>query len=188
MRLSSSLSLVACMTAFLSLLTPVFFDTQGYAQTWIDIQESPPLWIFVVVTFIVAAHDIKWFEGMKFIRKSDFRPFRLLLVIIGFLMAYAMELSVNVRLTPYIFWQQSLFFQLPFSSTVMLQYNILYYGFQKAIVETVIFRASIGYHLIRLCRLILVFVFVFTILERSPRKSRITTEQVYRDYLEKSQP
>lgn len=188
MRLSSSLSLVACLTAFLSLLTPVFFDTEGYALTWIDIQESPPLWIFIIATFIVAAHDIKWFEGMKFIRKSDFRLFRLLLVLIAFLMAFAMELSVNVRLTPYIFWQQSLFFQLPYRSTVMLQYNILYYGFQKAIVETVIFRASIGYHLIRLCRLILIFVFIFTILEKSPRKSRITTEQVYRDYLEKSPP
>ncbi|MHA1447726.1 MAG: hypothetical protein ACTSSN_13615, partial [Candidatus Heimdallarchaeaceae archaeon] len=73
MRLSSSLSLVASLTAFLSLLTPVFFDTEGYALTWIDIQESPPLWIFVIATFIVASHDIKWFEGMKFIRKSDFR-------------------------------------------------------------------------------------------------------------------
>ncbi len=188
MRLSSSLSLVASLTAFLSLLTPVFFDKQGYALTWIDIQESPPLWIFVIATFLVASHDIKWFEGMKFIRKSDFRSFRLVLVLIGFLMAFAMELSVNVRLTPYIFWQQSLFFQLPYRSTVMLQYNILYYSFQKAIVETVIFRASIGYHLIRLCRLILIFVFIFTILEKSPRKSRIQTEQVYRDYLEKSQP
>jgi len=187
MRLSSSLSLIACVTGFLSLLTPVFFDTEGYALTWIDIQESPPLWIYIIVTFIVAAHDVKWFEGMKFIRTSDFRAFRVLLIFIAILMAFAMELAVNVRLTPYIFWQQSLFFKLPYRSTIMLQYNILYYSFQKAIIETVIFRASIGYHLIRLCRLILVFTFLITFFEKSPRKSRIKIEEIYKNYLEESQ-
>ncbi len=182
------MSLVACITGFLSLVTPVFFDTEGYALTWIDIQESPPLWIYVIVTFIVAMHDIKWFDGIKFIRKSDFRAFRLVLIFIAILMAFAMELAVNVRLTPYIFWEQSLFFRLPYRSTVMLQYDVLYYSFQKAIVETVIFRASIGYHLIRLCRLVLIFTFLFTIFEKSPRKTRIAIDEVYQNYLEKSQP
>ena len=187
MRLSSSMSLLACITGFLSLMTPVFYDTEGYALTWIDIQESPPLWIYVVVTFIVAAHDIKWFEGLKFIRKSDLRLFRLFLIFVAILMAFAMELAVNVRLTPHMFWEQTLFFKLPYRSSVMVQYDILYYSFQKAIIETVIFRASIGYHLMRLCRLILIFTFLFAILEKSPRKSRIRTEKIYRDYIEKTQ-
>ena len=68
MRLSSSLALLVFGIAFLSLLTPVMYDGEGYALNWIDLHESPPLWILLASILLVALHDMSLFYGIKFIR------------------------------------------------------------------------------------------------------------------------
>ncbi len=207
MRISSSLSLLACTIGFLTLLIPVLYDNQGFALTWMDIQETPPLWIFIFTTLIIAAHDIKWVDGIKFIRKSDVRLFRIVLIAIAIVMAYAMELSVNVKLTNDTFWQSAIYFDVPNETNVLLEYSVLYYDmkivrvfditFNTELVYSVfsptnhvlIFKnfAGLGYHLMRACRLILIFALISSFLERSLRISQIL-QKVDRSLFEKSKP
>ncbi|MCG3221280.1 MAG: hypothetical protein H7641_07865 [Candidatus Heimdallarchaeota archaeon] len=154
MRLSSSLSLLACILGFLSLLLPVAISGTDYVLTWIDLHESPPLWFYVVATFWVAAQDIGFLDGLAFIRKTDYRIFRALLIAVAIAMSYSLELSVNVNISADTYWYQSLLFQVP----------------SNAFIED---RIRIGYHVIRLCRLILIFGFLEALLERNPRKTRL---------------
>ncbi|MHA1198430.1 MAG: hypothetical protein ACTSQF_03665 [Candidatus Heimdallarchaeaceae archaeon] len=207
MRVSSSLSLLACLIGFLTLLIPVLYSTGGYALTWMDIQETPPLWIFMAATLIVAAHDISWLEGIKFVRKSDIRVFRIILIAIAIGMAYAMELSVNVRLTYQTFWQSALYFDIPNETNVLMEYSILYYNMQIVQVTDITFKstlvssvfsptshifvfqsfAGLGYHLMRACRVILIFAFISAFLERSLRISRVI-QNIDVDQLKKTKP
>ena len=167
MRISSSLALLTFTISFLSVLMPTSMvcptpvnsieecPEVSYAITWIDLHESPPLWILLATTLIVAMHDMKWFEGIKFIRRSDNRVFRAFLILIAIGMTFAMELSVNVALTANTefrgtYWDQSILFKMP---DVYLISNFV----------------KIAYYLIRLCRLILVFTFFVAILEKSLR-------------------
>ncbi len=168
MRLSSSLSFISCIIAFLSLLSPVIL-IEDYVSTWIDLSESPPLWIFLTCTLIVTTHDVKWLEGIKVIRRTDLKWIRLILIAIAIAMSYSMELSVNVFLTEATYWEQSILFIVP-EDTV--------------IIESI----RIGYHLIRLCRLLLIFCFLEAIIERNPRKSRVELEKVYADYKAMNKP
>lgn len=193
MRVSSALSLLACVLGFITLLIPVLYSNLGYALSWMDIQETPPLWIFLGVTLIVVAHDFSWLEGLKFIRKSDLRIIRIILIAIAIGMAYAMELSVNVRLTSQTYWQSALYFDIPNESKVLFEYNILYYNMQIVQVNDITFRpssvysvfapktyiyvfesfAGLGYHIMRACRIILMCAFIIAFFEKSLRISRI---------------
>ena len=83
MRLSSALSFLACIMGFLSLLLPVAISGTNYALTWIDLHESPPLWFYVAATFWVAAQDIGFLDGIAFIRRTDYRIFRALLIAVA---------------------------------------------------------------------------------------------------------
>lgn len=168
MRLSSSLSLISCLVAFLSLLTPVIL-IEDYVSTWIDLSESPPLWIFLACTLIVSTHDMKWLEGIRVIRRTDLRLLRLILIAIAIGMSFSMELSVNVFLTDITYWERSILFIVP-EDTVILE------------------SVKIGYHLIRLCRLLLIFCFLEAIIERNPKKSRVELEKVYADYKTMNKP
>jgi len=127
---------------------------EDWVVTWIDLHESPPLWIFVAATFIVAAHDVKWFEGIAFLRRTDNKVFRALLILIAIGMSYAMEVSVNVHVSHQPFYYQSLLFQIP--SNIFIEEQI-----------------RIGYHLIRLCRLVLMFNFFLALIEKDPKKVRL---------------
>ncbi|MFW9852945.1 MAG: hypothetical protein ACFFDS_08380 [Candidatus Thorarchaeota archaeon] len=168
MRLASSLSLISLIIAFISLLSPVIL-IEDYVSTWIDLSESPPLWIFLTCTLIVTTHDVKWLEGIKVIRRTDLRWIRLILIIIAFSMSFSLELSVNVFLTDTTYWGQSILFKIP-DDTI--------------IVESV----KIGYHLIRLCRLLSIFCFLEALIERNPRKKRIELEKVYAEYKAANKP
>ncbi len=196
MRVSSSLSLLACIIGFFTLLMPVLYTKTGYAQTWIDIQQSPPLWIFIGATLIVAAHDINWLEGIKFIRRSDIRVFRILLLVIAIGLSYTMELAVNVKLTSQTFWQSAIYFDIPNETKILMDYSILYYNIQIVQVFDITFKsmtvysvfspttyffvfqsfAGLGYHLMRACRLILLCAFLASFLEKSLRISRIVKD------------
>lgn len=154
MRLSSSLSLLACALGFLSLLLPVAISGTEYVLTWIDLHESPPLWFYVAATFWVAAHDIEFLDGITFIRKSDYKLFRAVLIAVAIVMSYSLEISVNVNISATPYWYQSLMFQIP----------------SNAFIED---RIRIGYHVIRLCRLILIFGFLESLIEKNPKKSRM---------------
>ena len=121
MRISSSLSLLACTIGFLSLLTPVT-NIEDYVITWIDLHESPPLWIFVAATFIVAAQDIQWFDGIPFLKKTNNKIIRVLLIFVAIGMAFALELSTHVALTGQMYWQRSILFLIPSSRRVC--YNL----------------------------------------------------------------
>ncbi len=168
MRLSSSLSFLSFVIAFLSLLSPVLL-IEDYVSTWIDLSESPPLWIFLTCTLIVTTHDVKWLEGIKVIRRTDLRWIRLILIVIAIGMSFAMELSVNVFLTDTTYWEQSILFMVP-EDTI--------------IVESV----KIGYHLIRLCRLLSIFCFLEALIERNPNKRRVELEKIYADYKAVNKP
>ena len=63
MRISSKLSILAFIVGFLTIFMPVYFQDR-YALTWLDIQESPPLWIYLIATMWVAAHDIGFLNGI----------------------------------------------------------------------------------------------------------------------------
>ena len=185
--------MLACILGFITLLIPVLYDNLGYALTWMDIQETPPLWIFLVATFLVSAHDIEWLEGIKFIRKTDIRLFRIAMIALAIAMAYAMELSVNVQLTTKTFWQSAIYFDVPNETNVLIEYNILYYNMQIVKIFDVTFKsglvysvfsptnhffvfknfAGLGYHLIRACRLILIIAFIAAFFEKSLRISRV---------------
>jgi len=158
MRLSSSLSLLACTLGFLSLLLPVAISGTNYVLTWIDLHESPPLWFYVAATFWVAAQDIGFLDGITFIRKTDYRLFRALLLAIAIAMSYSLEVSVNVHIAATPYWYQSLIFQVP----------------SNGFIED---RIRIGYHVIRLCRLILLFGFLEALIEKNPRKSRLKMQE-----------
>ena len=164
MRLSSSLSILTCIISFLSILTPVAI-IDDYAITWIDLHESPPLWILIAATFFVTAHDIKWLEGIKFIRKSDFRWLRFLLLVTAIVMSYALEISVNLELTSAPYWMISLMFKIPSSESLILQ-------------------ARIGYYLIRLCRLTLIFAAILSLIEPNPKKERMSITGKYTEIVE----
>ncbi|NPD87643.1 MAG: hypothetical protein HGN29_02900 [Asgard group archaeon] len=153
MRLSSALSLLACIMGFLSLLLPVLISGTDYVLTWIDLQESPPLWFYVAATFWVAAQDIGLLNGITFIRRTDYRIFRAMLIAIAIAMSYSLEISVNVNISATPYWYQSLLFQVP----------------SNAFIED---RIRIGYHVIRLCRLILIFGFLEALIEKNPRRTR----------------
>ncbi len=168
MRISSSLSLLASTIGFLSLLTPVT-NLEDYVITWIDLHESPPLWIFVAATFIVAAQDIQWFEGIEFLRKSNNKIIRAFLIFVAIGMAFALELSTHVFLTDQMYWTRSIFFLLP----------------QNQFLTS---KLMIGYHLIKLCRLILIFAFLEAIVEKSPKRLEIHWEKDYQESLYEKQP
>ncbi|MCG3216823.1 MAG: hypothetical protein KAS63_08885 [Candidatus Heimdallarchaeota archaeon] len=168
MRISSTLSLLACTIGFLSLLTPVT-NIEDYVITWIDLHESPPLWIFIAATFLVAAHDIKWLDGINFIRKSNNKIIRAFLIFVAIGMAFALELSTHVALSGNMYWTNSLLFRLPPN-------------------QYVIDKLMIGYHLIKLCRLILIFSFFEAIIEKSPRKLEIHFDKDYKETLYDKQP
>ena len=154
MRLSSTLALISMVIGFLSVLTPACFylgygtsPDQVLAMSWIELQESPVLWIYLAVTFIVGAHDIEILQGIDFIRKSNIKILRTILLIIGVLMAFSLELSVNVYYSEGpTFWKESLFFQIP----------------DHELIQEF---ASIGYFLIRICRLILTIAVVLSIFD-----------------------
>ena len=154
MRLSSSLSLLACIMGFLSLLLPVAISGTDYVLTWIDLHESPPLWFYVAATFWVAAQDIGFLDGIPFIKRTDYRIFRALLIAVAIAMSYSLEVSVNVNISATPYWYQSLLFQVP----------------SNGFIED---RIRIGYHVIRLCRLILIFGFLEALIEKNPRKTRL---------------
>ena len=166
MRLSSSLSLLACTLGFLSLLLPVCISSSNYVLTWIDLHESPPLWFYVVATFWVAAQDIGFLDGIPFIRKSDHRIIRALLIAVAIAMSYSLEISANVNISAVPYWYQSLLFQVP----------------SNAYIED---RIRIGYHVIRLCRLILIFGFLEALIEKNPRKSRLQMQEDVEEKLRK---
>jgi len=168
MRISSSLSLLASTIGFLSLLTPVT-NIEDYVITWIDLHESPPLWIFCAATFIVAAQDIQWFDGINFLRKTNNKIIRAFLIFVAIGMAFALELSTHVALTGQMYWTRSILFLLP--QDPHITNNVM-----------------IGYHLIKLCRLILIFAFLEAIVEKSPRKLEIHLEKDYEESLYKKQP
>lgn len=150
MRLSSKLALFACILGFLSTFTPALYVEKS-AWTWIDLHESPPLWFYLLASFIVAAHDMEVFQGINFISKTNARITRVLLLIVALLMSYALELSVNVALSGDTLWRYSIFFKLPDN------YDVL-----KGI--------AIGYHIVRTCRIILLFATLTAIIERDTRK------------------
>ncbi|MBY8999767.1 MAG: hypothetical protein KGD64_02530 [Candidatus Heimdallarchaeota archaeon] len=162
MRLSSSLSILVFTLAFLSVLTPAMYDSEGYAVNWIDLHESPPLWILLAATLIVGLHDVELLSGIRFLRNSNSKIVRLVLVAIAVGMSYAMELSVNFHLSASTHWTQSIIFLIP-TSTIVSE------------------GIGIGYHLIRLCRVILLFGFFEALIEKNPKKDKVYIEQLYKD-------
>lgn len=150
MRISSKLSILAFIVGFLTIFMPVYFQDR-YALTWLDIQESPPLWIYLVATMWVAAHDIGFLNGINLIKKSNTRVVRVLLLAIAISMAYSLELSVNVWLSEgNTFWAESLRFLIP--------------------TEHIQNKVSLGYHVIRLCRILLIFTLLFSLIEKPSHK------------------
>ena len=162
MRLSSSLSLLVFTLAFLSVLTPSMYDSEGFAVNWVDLHESPPLWILLAATLIVGLHDIELLSGIRFLKSSNSRILRLILIAIAVGMSYAMELSVNFHLSSSTHWTQSIIFLVP-SSTVVRE------------------SIGIGYHIIRLCRVILLFGFLEALIEKNPVKDKIYIKKLYQD-------
>ena len=162
MRLSSSLSLLVFTLAFVSVLTPAMYDTEGFAINWIDLHESPPLWILLAAVLLVGLHDVKLLSGINFLKSSNSRIIRLLLIAVAVGMSYAMELSVNYHLSANTFWTESIIFLIP----------------PSAVVRDSI---GIGYHLIRLCRVILLFGFLEALFEKDPMKGRVHVEKLYKD-------
>ncbi|MCK5305298.1 MAG: hypothetical protein KAJ72_08605 [Candidatus Heimdallarchaeota archaeon] len=162
MRLSSSLSLLVFTLAFISVLTPAMYDSEGFAINWIDLHESPPLWILLAATVLVGLQDAELLSGIKFLKSSNNRIVRLILIAIALGMSYAMELSVNFHLSANTFWNESIVFLVP-ASTVIRD------------------SIGIGYHLIRLCRVILLFGFLEALIERNPMKGRVHVEKLYED-------
>jgi hypothetical protein len=139
-------------------LLPVAISGTDYVLTWIDLHESPPLWFYVAATFWVAAQDIGFLDGIAFIKRTDYRIFRALLIAVAIAMSYSLEVSVNVHISSTPYWYQSLLFQVP----------------SNGFIED---RIRIGYHVIRLCRLILLFGFLEALIERNPRKTRIKMQE-----------
>ncbi len=162
MRLSSSLSLLVFILAFISVLTPAMYDSEGFAVNWIDLHESPPLWILLAATLLVGLQDVELLSGIKFLTSSNSRIVRLVLIAIAIGMSYAMELSVNFHLSSSTFWNESIIFLIPVSTVVRDSIGI-------------------GYHLIRLCRVILLFGFLEAIIEKNPMKGRVHIEKLYKD-------
>ena len=162
MRLSSSLSLLVFTLAFISVLTPAMYDTEGFALNWIDLHESPPLWILLAATMLVGLQDVELLSGIQFLRRSNSRIVRILLIAIAIGMSYAMELSVNFHLSASTFWTESIIFLVP-ASTAVRDF------------------IGIGYHLIRLCRVILLFGFLEALIEKNPMKGRVHIEKLYAD-------
>lgn len=158
MRISSKLSILAFIVGFLTIFMPVFFQDR-YALTWLDIQESPPLWIYMVATMWVGAHDIGLFNGIVFVKKSNTRVVRILLLGLAIAMAYSLELSVNVWLSEgNTFWAESLRFLIP----------------TEHLKNTV----SLGYHIIRLCRILLIFTLLFSFIEKPSHKQFEQTDKI----------
>lgn len=162
MRLSSSLSLLVFTLAFISVLTPAMYDSEGFAVNWIDLHESPPLWILLAATLLVGLQDVELLSGIKFLTSSNSRIVRLILIAVAMGMSYAMELSVNYHSSNLTFWTESIIFIIPDVSEV----------------RDVI---GIGYHLIRLCRVILLFGFLEALIEKNPMKGRVHVEKLYKD-------
>ncbi len=162
MRLSSSLSLLVFTLAFLSVLTPAMYDSEGFALNWIDIHESPVLWILLAATMLVGLHDVELLYGIKFLRSSNSRILRILLIAVAVGMSYAMELSVNYHLSGLTFWTGSIIFRFPANASI-----------HDGI--------GIGYHLVRLCRIILLFGLLEALIEKDPKKGSIHIEKLYED-------
>ena len=168
MRISSSLSVLVFTLAFISLLTPAMYDEEGYAENWIDLHESPPLWFLLAATIIVAFHDMGLFRGIKFIRTSNSRIVRIILLAIAFGMSFAMELSVNFHLSAETYWKHAIFFLIPSTETIRNSIGI-------------------GYHLIRLCRVILIFGTIEALIEKDPMKSKVHLDKLYEDSFTKKE-
>ena len=162
MRLSSSLSLLVFALAFISVLTPAMYDAEGYALNWIDIHESPVMWILLAATVIVGLHDVELLSGIKFLSTSNSRILRLLLIAVAVFMSYFLELSVNFHLSGLTFWSGSIIFRFP--ANALIQNGI-----------------GLGYHLVRLCRIILLFGFFEAFIEKDPKKGRVHIEKLYED-------
>jgi ABC-type Fe3+ transport system permease subunit len=163
MRLSSSLSLLVFILAFISVLTPALYDSEGFALNWIDIHESPVLWILLAATMIVGLQDVELLNGIKFLRSSNSRVIRLLLIAVAVFMSYFMELSVNIHLSgTSTYYLGSMIFRFP----------------ANALIHDGI---GIGYHLIRLCRIILLFGFLEALIEKDPKKGSVHIEKLYED-------
>ena len=169
MRISSKLSILAFIVGFLTIFMPIYFQNE-YALTWLDIQESPPLWIYLAATIWVGAHDIGLFNGINLIKKSNTRVVRVLLLTLAIAMAYSLELSVNVWLSEgNTFWAESLRFIIP----------------TEHIQNTV----SLGYHMIRLCRMLLIFTLLFSFIEKPTHKQfelsdKKISEKVFKETIE----
>jgi len=168
MRISSKLSILAFIVGFLTIFMPIYFLNE-YALTWLDIQESPPLWIYLAATIWVGAHDIGLFNSINLIKKSNTRVVRVLLLALAIAMAYSLELSVNVWLSEgNTFWVESLRFIIP----------------TEHIQNTV----SLGYHVIRLCRMLLIFTLLFSFIEKPTHKqfelSDKIAEKVFKEKIE----
>ena len=161
MRLSSKLALLVCIIGFLSTFMPALYVEKS-AWTWIDLHESPPLWFYLIASFMVAAHDMELFQGIPFISRSNTRLVRVLLLIIALLMAYALELSVNVSITGDTYWRYSIAFRLPPDLDIL-----------RGI--------AIGYHLIRTCRIILLFTTIEALIEKNPKKIYVYKESTVRE-------
>ncbi len=162
MRLSSSLSLLVFALAFISVLTPAMYDSEGYALNWIDIHESPVMWILLAATVLVGLHDVELLSGIKFLSSSNSRILRLLLIAVAVFMSYFLELSVNFHLSGLTFWSGSILFRFP--SNALIHNGI-----------------GLGYHLVRLCRIILLFGFLEAFIEKDPKKGRVHIEKLYKD-------
>ncbi|MHA1303007.1 MAG: hypothetical protein ACTSQE_13745 [Candidatus Heimdallarchaeaceae archaeon] len=171
MRLSSLFAIIASAIGFLSVLTPACFYIGGpdpgdiIALSWIELHESPVLWIYLAATVIVAAHDIEWLDGIEFLRKSNIKLIRVLLLLVGVLMAFSLELSVNVYYSQGpTYWEQSLFFKVP----------------EQPLIQKY---ASVGYHLIRVCRLILMVAIILAIFDQyTPKYYRNLALKVREQY------
>ncbi|MHA1685528.1 MAG: hypothetical protein ACTSYD_03870 [Candidatus Heimdallarchaeaceae archaeon] len=161
MRLSSKLALLVCIIGFLSTFMPALYVEKS-AWTWIDLHESPPLWFYLIASFIVAAHDMEFFQGIPFIYKSNTRIVRVLLLIVALLMAYALELSVNVSITGDTYWRYSILFRLPPDLDILQG-------------------IAIGYHLIRTCRIILLFATLEALIEKDTKKIYVHREDIIRE-------
>jgi len=162
MRLSSSLSFLVFILAFVSVLTPAMYDSEGFAINWIDLHESPPLWFLLAATLLVGLQDVELLSGIKFLKSLNSRIVRILLIAVAIGMSYAMELSVNYHLSASTFWTESIIFKVPVSTLVRDSIGI-------------------GYHLIRLCRVILLFGFLESLIEKDPMKGRVHIEKLYED-------
>lgn len=191
MRLSSSLSLLVFILAFISVLTPAMYDTEGFAVNWIDLHESPPLWILLAATLLVGLHDVELLSGIKFLTSSNSRIIRLVLIAIAIGMSYAMELSVNYHLSSSTFWTESIIFQVPARFNYIQIQDLIGIGYHGFEIQDLIGIGNhgfaiqdligIGYHLIRLCRVILLFGFLEALIEKNPLKGRVHIEKLYED-------